>query len=160
MNRSRLLLIGVIALGLGGFVSLLVYRNLQSRATADNRPGTDVVMAADDLPVGSKLEDKDIKVVRFPAADLPPHYYTQKSQVLGRGVVLPISQGEFVLPGKLAGANAGYGMPSLIPLTVYTAIVPIAGALVALFSIEQLINGWKHGFEGPEDRDDTREAII
>ena len=31
---------------------------------------------------------------------------------------------------------------------------------VALFSIEQLINGWKHGFEGPEDRDDTREAII
>ena len=53
-----------------------------------------------------------------------------------------------------------FRMPSLIPLTVYTAIVPIAGALVALFSIEQLINGWKHGFEGPEDRDDTREAII
>jgi hypothetical protein len=32
--------------------------------------------------------------------------------------------------------------------------------LVALFTIEQLINGWKHGFEGPEDRDDTREPII
>jgi hypothetical protein len=27
--------------------------------------------------------------------------------------------------------------------------VPIAGALFALFSIEQLVNGWKHGFEGP-----------
>jgi TRAP-type C4-dicarboxylate transport system permease small subunit len=53
-----------------------------------------------------------------------------------------------------------FRMPSLIPLTVYTAVVPIAGALVALFSIEQLVNGWKHGFAGPEDQDDTREAII
>lgn len=46
-----------------------------------------------------------------------------------------------------------YRMPSLIPLTVYTAIVPAAGALVALFTIEQLVNGWRHGFEGPEDHD-------
>jgi TRAP-type C4-dicarboxylate transport system permease small subunit len=53
-----------------------------------------------------------------------------------------------------------FRMPSLIPLTVYTGVVPIAGVLVALFSIEQLVNGWKHGFEGPEDRDDTREPII
>jgi TRAP-type C4-dicarboxylate transport system permease small subunit len=53
-----------------------------------------------------------------------------------------------------------FRMPSLIPLTVYTAIVPIAGVLVALFTLEQLINGWKNGFEGPEDHDDTREPII
>jgi TRAP-type C4-dicarboxylate transport system permease small subunit len=52
-----------------------------------------------------------------------------------------------------------YRMPSLIPLTVYTAIVPIAGLLIGLFTIEQLVNGWKNGFEGAEDGDDTREAI-
>ncbi len=46
-----------------------------------------------------------------------------------------------------------YRMPSLIPLTVYTAIVPAAGVLIALFTIEQLVNGWRHGFEGPEDAD-------
>jgi TRAP-type C4-dicarboxylate transport system permease small subunit len=50
-----------------------------------------------------------------------------------------------------------FRMPSLVPLTVYTGIVPIAGVLVALFTLEQLINGWKNGFEGPEDKDDTRE---
>jgi len=156
MNRSRLLLIGVIALGLGGFVSLLVYRNLQSRATADNRPGTDVVMAADDLPVGSKLEDKDIKVVRFPAADLPPHYYTQKSQVLGRGVVLPISQGEFVLPGKLAGANAGYGMPSLIPPGMRAVsvrvneVVSVAGFVQPGTRVDVLLTGNPGGANEPQ----------
>jgi len=44
-----------------------------------------------------------------------------------------------------------YRMPSLIPLAVYTGIVPLAGALVALFTLEQLVNGWHNGFEGPED---------
>jgi TRAP-type transport system small permease protein len=46
-----------------------------------------------------------------------------------------------------------YRMPSLLPLTVYTAIVPVAGVLVALFTVEQLVNGWKNGFEGPEDQE-------
>ena len=44
-----------------------------------------------------------------------------------------------------------FRMPSLMPLTVYTAIVPAAGVLIALFTVEQLVNGWHHGFEGPED---------
>jgi TRAP-type C4-dicarboxylate transport system permease small subunit len=44
-----------------------------------------------------------------------------------------------------------FRMPSLIPMTAYTAAVPFAGALIALFSVEQIINGWRNGFEGPED---------
>ena len=52
-----------------------------------------------------------------------------------------------------------YRMPSLIPLTVYTAIVPIAGVLIFLFTLEQLVNGWNNGFAGPEDRDDSRELV-
>src|SRR5882672_8183797 len=50
-----------------------------------------------------------------------------------------------------------YRMPSLIPLAVYTGIVPAAGVLVALFTVEQLVNGWRHGFEGPEDRENMPE---
>jgi TRAP-type C4-dicarboxylate transport system permease small subunit len=51
-----------------------------------------------------------------------------------------------------------YRMPSLIPLAVYTGIVPGAGVLVALFTIEQLVNGWRNGFEGPEDSDELPET--
>jgi TRAP-type C4-dicarboxylate transport system permease small subunit len=47
-----------------------------------------------------------------------------------------------------------YRMPSLIPLSTYTASVPLSGALICLFCIEQIVNGWRHGFEGPEDKDD------
>lgn len=44
-----------------------------------------------------------------------------------------------------------FRMPSMIPLGTYTVIVPCSGALIALFAIEQLVNGWRHGFAGPED---------
>src|ERR1041385_4817464 len=47
-----------------------------------------------------------------------------------------------------------YRAPSLIPLATYTASVPLSGILISLFCIEQIVNGWRHGFEGPEDKDD------
>jgi pilus assembly protein CpaB len=115
MNRNRLLLIGFIALALGAFVSLVVYRNLQSKAGSKAPPGEEVVVAADDLQVGTKIEDKDVRLVRFPSGDLPVGCFHQKTKVVGRGVVLPIARGEFVLTNKLAGENAGSGLPSLIP---------------------------------------------
>ena len=44
----------------------------------------------------------------------------------------------------------GFGsflMPSLTPIAVLYAAIPVSGALVALFAIEELINGWRRGFE-------------
>jgi pilus assembly protein CpaB len=115
MNRTRLLLIGFVALALGAFVSFEVYRNLQSRSAGNNQPGIDVVIAASDLQIGTKVEDKEVKLVRYPIGDLPPNCFHQKSSVVGRGVVLPIAKGDFLLPNKLAGESAGYGLPTLIP---------------------------------------------
>jgi pilus assembly protein CpaB len=115
MNRNRLLLIGFIALALGFFVSYVVYRNLQSRTSVKAVPGEEVVVAADDLQVGTKIEEKDIRLVRLPSGTLPAGCFHQKKNVVGRGVVLPIAQNDYVLSNKLAGENAGSGLPSLIP---------------------------------------------
>lgn len=52
-----------------------------------------------------------------------------------------------------------YRAPSLIPLGTYTASVPVAGALIVLFCLEQLVNGWRNGFEGPEDHDNFAGVI-
>ena len=34
---------------------------------------------------------------------------------MGHGVIVPMSKGDFILPNRLAGENAGSGLPSLIP---------------------------------------------
>jgi TRAP-type C4-dicarboxylate transport system permease small subunit len=37
-------------------------------------------------------------------------------------------------------------MPSMMPMAVFYVAIPMCGALVALFTIEQMINGWRNGF--------------
>src|SRR5438105_976708 len=45
----------------------------------------------------------------------------------------------------------GFGslrMPSMTPIASLYAAIPLSGALVVLFTVEQLINGWRNGFAG------------
>jgi TRAP-type C4-dicarboxylate transport system permease small subunit len=84
----------------------------------------------------------------------------QTIEIVNRLIVLAVSLAIVWCGTQNALLDLGsFRMPSLIPLTVYTAIVPVAGVLVALFSIEQIVNGWKNGFAGPEDREDSTELV-
>jgi TRAP-type C4-dicarboxylate transport system permease small subunit len=48
---------------------------------------------------------------------------------------------------------SSFRMPSMTPIASLYAAIPISGGLIALFAFEQLVNGWKHGFEdSPEDK--------
>jgi TRAP-type C4-dicarboxylate transport system permease small subunit len=38
-------------------------------------------------------------------------------------------------------------MPSMTPLASLYVAIPLCGLLVALFTLEQIVNGWKNGFE-------------
>jgi len=41
-------------------------------------------------------------------------------------------------------------MPSMTPMAALYASIPISGLLVALFTIEQMVNGWRNGFAEPK----------
>ena len=45
---------------------------------------------------------------------------------------------------------SSFRMPSLTPIASLYAAIPISGALIALFTIEQLVNGLRKGFDHPE----------
>ena len=47
-----------------------------------------------------------------------------------------------------------FRMPSLTPIASLYAAIPISGALIALFTIEQLVNGIRNGFDHPEAAED------
>ena len=115
MNRSRLLMIGSLAVAAGLLVGYSVYDRLRASAGSNHDPGVEVVVAANDIPIGTKLADRDVLLARYPQSNLPAGVFSKKAQVAGRGVILPISKGEFILPSKLALENAGAGLPSMIP---------------------------------------------
>jgi len=52
-----------------------------------------------------------------------------------------------------------FRMPSMTPIASLYAAIPIAGVLIALFTLEQMVNGWQNGFDHPQERDDDIAAI-
>lgn len=54
----------------------------------------------------------------------------------------------------------GFGsfrLPSGTPIASLYAVIPLSGALIALFTVEQLINGIVKGFDHPEPRDEISD---
>src|SRR5947199_919600 len=54
----------------------------------------------------------------------------------------------------------GFGsfrLPSGTPIASLYAAIPLAGALIALFTIEQLVNGIRNGFDHPEPPEPDRD---
>src|SRR4051794_33358725 len=158
MNRTRLLMIGVVALGLAAFVAFKVYRALLAGSGA-NQQTAEVLVAASDIPIGAKIEDKDVRAVRFSVAELPANCYHLKTSVVGRGAVVPIARGEFFLPNKLAGENAGFGLPSLIPPGMRAVsvraneVIGVAGFVVPGTRVDVLLTGNPSG--APEQQTTT-----
>jgi pilus assembly protein CpaB len=147
MNRTRLLMIGVLALALGFFASVYVYRNLQARSGGSSEPGIEVIVAANDLQVGARVEEKDIRIIKITKEDMPPGAPRRRADVLGHGVIIPIARGEFILPNRLAGENAGSGLPALIPPGMravsvrVTDVVSVAGFVTPGTRVDVLLTG-------------------
>jgi pilus assembly protein CpaB len=147
MNRTRLILIGVLALIVAGFISLSVYSSLSRRLAAANVPRTEVVAAAHDLSVGAQITEADLKVVKVPPDSLPMGTFRTSQELIGRGVIQPIAQNELVLSNKVASANAGAGLPPMIPPGMRAVsvkvndVIAVAGFTIPGTRVDVLLTG-------------------
>lgn len=55
---------------------------------------------------------------------------------------------------------SSFRMPSLTPIASLYAAIPMCGVLVALFTIEQIVNGLRNGFEHSEFAEEPKHAPI
>lgn len=105
---------GSAVLGLGALLVAKIWLPSQSapkvaQAAVPVQQGDPVVVASHALSYGTKLQAKDLRLVRLPAGAEPPGAYTSIDQVLkldagGAPVVLvPIAEREPVLPTRLSG---------------------------------------------------------
>ena len=56
----------------------------------------------------------------------------------------------------------GFGsfrMPSMTPIASLYAAIPLSGALIFLFTVEQLVNGCRHGFDHPPEPLDAQAEV-
>jgi pilus assembly protein CpaB len=112
----RITLVLLLALAAGGGLAYGTYNYMQSmQVRTETLPTRPVVVAAADLELGAEIRPDDVRVVQWPQNAMPMGAFSNPEEIVGRGLVMPVIQNEPILPMKLAGKDAGAGLPVVIP---------------------------------------------
>jgi pilus assembly protein CpaB len=115
--RNRIFAVLAIAILAGGGLAYGTYNfvNNNQKVNVVATPTQPVVVAAADLQIGSEIKADDVKVLNFPAGQAPQGAFANPSEVVGRGLIVPVVASEVILVAKLASKEAGAGLPPVIP---------------------------------------------
>lgn len=115
-RRTRPFLMLALALASGGTAAYLALRYIRQQATplmAQPR-NAQVVVAAQNLPVGTVLGERDLKAIDWVGGSVPPGYIGSAEQALNRGLIQAVAENEPILESKLAALGMGGGLPVII----------------------------------------------
>lgn len=116
MARMRMMLVLTLAATAGLLLSYGTYRYLKNIPVKTiSAPTLSVVVAAADLEMGAEIRPEDVRAVQWPASAAPKGAFRETSDVVGRGLVMPVIENEPILDMKLAPKDAGAGLPPIIP---------------------------------------------
>lgn len=150
MNK-RLLAVLVFALLVAGVATGIVYRllsgTLASSAKTDSKR---ILVAAHDLKIGTLIKSTDLKEADW-NGPIPANAVSKSEDVVDRGVIADIYDGEPVLANRLAQKGAGAGMAATIPVGMRAAavrvneVVGVAGFVTPGQRVDVLILGSPQG---------------
>jgi pilus assembly protein CpaB len=117
MNRTtRTAVVMTVSTLLAGIGSLGVYAAVRSIPVREVEVAhAFVAVAAHNLPTGSRITEKDIKLVAWPASNPVPGAFSEVKPILDRGLVAAIGENEPFTDTKLAPIGSGAGLPPSIP---------------------------------------------
>jgi pilus assembly protein CpaB len=137
MTRPKAVtIVVVVALAFAGLASWMVYDYLHKEAERNKASqAQNVVVAAVDIPLGSKLNATQLKTVGWPKESIPPGSFSDPKALVdaGRTNLRPISAGEPVTESKLVPKEGTAGvsiMTYLVPeghRAVTVAVNEVAG---------------------------------
>src|ERR1700738_3884581 len=148
MNQNRLIIGLAVAILAGLLLSGFVYRVMKQASAV--RPAVvtqHIVVAAMPLPLGTRLEEKNLRLIPWPASEPVAGMFTRIEDCANRAVITNLAENEPVLEGKLASQQSGAGLPATIPegmraLTVaVNEVVGVAGFVIPGTMVDVLVTG-------------------
>src|SRR5512139_934114 len=136
MTRSKaVVMVAILAVVVAGIAAWSIFSYLQTE-TQKVKAGQpqNIVIASADIPIGTKIDEKMVKIAPFPKESLPPGGgITDIKSVPGRVAIRPIAAGDAVTEQKLMpkeGAPGAGVMTYLVPeghRAVTVAVNEVAG---------------------------------
>ncbi len=112
--RFRGLLMLIVALLAGVLAIVLASRWLQAQAGAGQAGAVDVVVAAEDVPLGIALTPAHLKLVKWPVDTVPAGTFPSIDVLKGRVAIASFQKGEAVLARRLAPEGSKGGLTALL----------------------------------------------
>lgn len=151
MNRNRLIIGLAAAVVVAFFISTLVYRQLKKASAVRPAVTQQIVVAAEPLQVGARLDASNLRTISWPADEPINGMFAKIEDCAGRAVITPVAENEPILEGKLAPKGSGAGLPATIPqgmraLSVaVNDVVGVAGFVVPGTMVDVLVTGQTSG---------------
>jgi pilus assembly protein CpaB len=115
-RQYRTLIVMVVAVATAALASFAVYRAVQRMPVREVEVANmHVVVAAEALPVGTRLTEKHLKVVAWPSRNPVAGSFSEVTPLVDRGVISTIAVNEPVTTGKVASLEEGAGLSPIIP---------------------------------------------
>jgi pilus assembly protein CpaB len=147
MNWQRLggglaisLIVGLLA---GGYV----FSQFKKMALAKSMPTIQVVVSSKPLPLGTRLQASDMRLVTWPAAEPVQGMFTRIEDCVNRAVITSMIENEPLLEGKLAPKDGGAGLSATIPdgmravSVSVNEVIGVAGFVVPGTMVDVIVTG-------------------
>jgi pilus assembly protein CpaB len=147
MNRNRLIIGLAAAIVVAFFISAFVYRELQRASAVRPAATQQIVVAAQPLQVGTRLDASNLRTITWPADEPINGTFTRIEDCAGRAVITAMAENEPILEAKLAPKGAGAGLPATIPegmravSVAVNDVVGVAGFVVPGTMVDVLVTG-------------------
>src|SRR5207244_11973516 len=117
MDRRTRTFVVIVVAGISATVaSASVYRAVSRMPVREVEVAhTYVVMAARPIPLGTRISTSDVRRIGWPASTPLSGSFARVEEVVGRGVVAPLSANEPITEGTVAPREAGAGLAAALP---------------------------------------------
>jgi len=147
MNVNRLLIGLGVAVLIALLLSTFVYRQFKQASTVKAAPSQPLVVAAGPLPLGTRLDPSNLRVISWPANQPVAGMFTRVEDCANRALITAVAENEPILESKLAPKEAGAGLPATIPegmraITVaVNDVIGVAGFVIPGTMVDVLVTG-------------------
>jgi pilus assembly protein CpaB len=100
-------------------------QSLTQTAQVEQKPTIQVVITTDNIPIGTKLEEKHLRVTAWPAESRPTASFTNTEELVGKVTIASLVANEPLVASKLVGGTQSALLPQMIPAGMRAMSVPV-----------------------------------
>jgi pilus assembly protein CpaB len=154
MNRRFLAVLGLSAI-LALVVSAIFYQiTVSVRSPGPKVETRSIVVATNPLPLGAVIKSSDLKIVQWPAKNIPPGAFSRIEEVVDRVAVSNILVEEPILDGRLAPPGSGVGLSGVVPPGMRAVsvrvndVISVAGFVLPGSRVDVMVTATPRGGDG------------